>query len=236
MTRTVAGATARALRPALPALGQRADAAARRGVRFALRRVATGGDETLAEAVRDFWRQHRGSAVADYRGVLTDGDVEAVRTRLRVLRAAAGHRSVRRGLQEWSAILDDRHPLELDVDALARALVRKPRLLLLDDATAAVDPRVEQQILSGLRTELDMTTVVVAHRVSTIALADRVLFLDDGRVAALGTHEHLLDSVPAYAALVRAYEQLDEEVDPELDDPELDDPELDDDALEQAPR
>lgn len=53
----------------------------------------------------------------------TDGDVEAVRTRLRVLRAAAGHRSVRRGLQEWSAILDDRHPLELDVDALARALV-----------------------------------------------------------------------------------------------------------------
>ncbi|MCA0155524.1 hypothetical protein LB823_04870 [Tsukamurella sp. M9C] len=78
VTRTVAGAAARALRPALPALGQRADAAARQGVRFALRRVAADGDETLAEAVRDFWRQHRGSAVAEYRGVLTDGDVEDV--------------------------------------------------------------------------------------------------------------------------------------------------------------
>ncbi|TWS20833.1 hypothetical protein FK529_05820 [Tsukamurella asaccharolytica] len=76
VTRTVAGVAARALRPALPALGQSADAAARRGVRFALRRAATEGDETLADAVREFWRQHRESAVAEYRGVLTDGDVE----------------------------------------------------------------------------------------------------------------------------------------------------------------
>jgi len=109
--------------------------------------------------------------------------------------------------------------------ALARALVRRPRLLLLDDATAAVDPRVEQQILHGLRTELDMTTVVIAHRVSTIALADRVLFIDDGRLVAEGTHEHLLATHPAYAALVRAYEQLDEEAD---DDPDEADAGLDD--------
>ena len=89
--------------------------------------------------------------------------------------------------------------------ALARALLRQPRLLLLDDATSAVDARVERAILDGLRGSMAATTVIVAHRVSTIALADRVLLLDGGRVAASGTHRELL-SVPTYAALVRAYE------------------------------
>jgi ABC-type multidrug transport system fused ATPase/permease subunit len=94
--------------------------------------------------------------------------------------------------------------------ALARALVRNPRLLILDDATSAVDPTVEARILGALRrsngSELDMTTVVVAHRLSTIALADRVLFLRDGSIAATGPHEQLLE-VPEYSALVSAYEQ-----------------------------
>jgi ABC-type multidrug transport system fused ATPase/permease subunit len=90
--------------------------------------------------------------------------------------------------------------------ALARALVRRPKILLLDDATSAVDPVVEQEILAGLRSELRATTVVVAHRVSTIELADRVLFLKGGRIAAAGPHEQLVASEPAYAALVRAYE------------------------------
>lgn len=90
--------------------------------------------------------------------------------------------------------------------ALARALLRRPRVLLLDDATSAVDPRVERAILDALRSSVSATTVVVAHRVSTIALADRVLLLDGGRIAADGTHRELL-AVPAYAALVRAYEQ-----------------------------
>ncbi len=89
--------------------------------------------------------------------------------------------------------------------ALARALLRQPRLLVLDDATSAVDARVEREILDGLRDVLATTTLVVAHRVSTIALADRVLLLEAGRIAATGTHTDLL-SVPSYAALVRAYE------------------------------
>ncbi|MBA3304046.1 MAG: ABC transporter ATP-binding protein, partial [Acidimicrobiia bacterium] len=98
--------------------------------------------------------------------------------------------------------------------ALARALVRRPRLLLLDDATAAVDPRVEQEILARLRAELDTTTVVVAHRVSTIALADRVLYIDGGRLLAEGTHTELMATVPGYEALVRAYEdELDDDLD-----------------------
>lgn len=91
--------------------------------------------------------------------------------------------------------------------ALARAMLRHPRLLLLDDATSAIDPVVEQRILDGLRSELDTTTIVVAHRVATIRLADRVLFLERGRIAGDGSHTELLAADPAYAALVRAYEQ-----------------------------
>ena len=91
--------------------------------------------------------------------------------------------------------------------ALARALLRRPGLLLLDDATSAVDPLIEQQILGNLRGSLTTTTLVVAHRLSTIALADRVLFLQDGRIAASGPHAELVATVPAYATLAQAYEQ-----------------------------
>ncbi|MDQ1475847.1 MAG: ATP-binding cassette, subfamily bacterial [Actinomycetota bacterium] len=91
--------------------------------------------------------------------------------------------------------------------ALARALVRRPRFLLLDDATSAVDATVEARILHGLRDELDMTTLIVAHRVSTIALADRVLFMQEGRIVATGTHTELLATNRDYEAMVRAYEQ-----------------------------
>jgi ATP-binding cassette subfamily B protein len=91
--------------------------------------------------------------------------------------------------------------------ALARALVRRPRLLILDDATSSVDPAVEAAILGGLRTaDLGATVVVVAYRRATIALADEVVWLDRGRVTARGTHEELVARTPAYAALVNAYD------------------------------
>jgi ATP-binding cassette subfamily B protein len=92
--------------------------------------------------------------------------------------------------------------------ALARAVVRRPRLLVLDDATSAVDPSVEARILDALRTSDEPATVVViAYRQATIALADEVVWLEQGRALARGTHEELLASVPGYAALVRAYSQ-----------------------------
>jgi ATP-binding cassette, subfamily B, bacterial len=91
--------------------------------------------------------------------------------------------------------------------ALARALVRKPRLLILDDATSAVDPSIEAEILGALRRELSTTLVVVAYRLSTIRLADRVIFLRGGRVEATGSHEELLETQPGYGSIIRAYER-----------------------------
>ncbi|MEX2549991.1 MAG: ABC transporter ATP-binding protein [Nitriliruptoraceae bacterium] len=92
--------------------------------------------------------------------------------------------------------------------ALARALVRRPRLLVLDDATSAVDPSVEARILRGLkRAARPSTVVLVASRRASILLADRIVFVEDGRVRAEGTHEELLATVPGYARLLEAYEQ-----------------------------
>ncbi|WP_203905417.1 ABC transporter ATP-binding protein [Virgisporangium aliadipatigenens] len=96
---------------------------------------------------------------------------------------------------------------------LARALVARPRLLVLDDATSAVDPRVEAEILGALRqgAEAHASILVVAYRRATIALADEVVYLEHGRVAARGTHEHLLAEVEGYRNLVTAYEQAEAE-------------------------
>jgi len=92
--------------------------------------------------------------------------------------------------------------------SLARALVRHPRLLVMDDATSAVDPEVEARILAALRTGADdATVVVVAYRKATIALADQVVYLRDGHVEDEGTHTELLARNAAYADLVNAYEQ-----------------------------
>ncbi|MFT6763418.1 MAG: ATP-binding cassette subfamily B protein [Candidatus Aldehydirespiratoraceae bacterium] len=90
--------------------------------------------------------------------------------------------------------------------ALARALVRTPTILVLDDTTSALDPSTEAIILERLRSALDATVVLIASRPSTIALADDVVFMASGKVAAHGTHEHLLRTEAGYREIVEAFE------------------------------
>ena len=83
--------------------------------------------------------------------------------------------------------------------AIARAIIADPRVLVLDDATSAVDPSKESEIRDAMRTVMSgRTTIVIAHRPGTIALADRVVFLDGGTIAAIGKHEELVSSNERY--------------------------------------
>jgi ATP-binding cassette subfamily B protein len=83
--------------------------------------------------------------------------------------------------------------------AIARALIVEPRVLIFDDATAAVDATTESKIKAGLREAMrGRTTIIIAHRLSTISLADEIVVLDEGTIAARGTHEELVESSPVY--------------------------------------
>ena len=87
--------------------------------------------------------------------------------------------------------------------AIARTLLLNPPILILDDATSAIDVHVEAGIFDALQALLvERTTIVIAHRISTIALASRVLLLEEGRVVATGSHEHLLATTPLYAQVL----------------------------------
>ncbi len=87
--------------------------------------------------------------------------------------------------------------------AIARALLVNPPILILDDATSAIDVKVEQRIHSSLRVLMEgRTTLIIAHRLSTISLADRVVLLDSGRIVADGTHAELLASTPLYSEVL----------------------------------
>ena len=89
--------------------------------------------------------------------------------------------------------------------AIARAIVADPRVLVLDDATSAVDPTKEHEIRDALATVMrGRTTIVIAHRPATIELADRAVLLDEGRIAAAGPHRELLDTNARYREVLAA--------------------------------
>jgi len=98
--------------------------------------------------------------------------------------------------------------------AIARAILADPRVLVLDDATSAVDPSKEHEIRSAMSTVMDgRTTIVIAHRPGTIALADRVALLDEGCVVAVGTHDDLLATDQRYRDVLAAMDRPDDDVD-----------------------
>ena len=95
--------------------------------------------------------------------------------------------------------------------SIARALLKDAGLLILDDAVSAVDVKTEKVILENLRrVRAGKTTILIAHRISTIESMDKIVFLDDGRLVAVGTHEQLLCDCPEYKTMVEL-QRLDDE-------------------------
>ncbi len=101
--------------------------------------------------------------------------------------------------------------------AIARTLLVNPPVLVLDDATSAIDVQVEQRIHAALRRLMvGRTTLIIAHRLSTISLADRVVLMEGGRVVAEGTHAQLLATTPLYSEVLAQQEEAVPDVDIEV--------------------
>ena len=84
---------------------------------------------------------------------------------------------------------------------IARALAKKPEILILDEATSALDAMTEHSIMENIKRQ-GMTTVIVAHRLSTVRGCDRIVVLDHGKIVETGTHEDLIEKKGAYYKLV----------------------------------
>jgi len=101
--------------------------------------------------------------------------------------------------------------------SIARALLKNPEILILDDAFSAVDTKTEEQVIANLKDlRKGKTTIFIAHRISTIKNTDQIIFIEEGKVLAKGTHEELLNSCEMYRNLV-IHQRLEAEIEGEVD-------------------
>jgi len=101
--------------------------------------------------------------------------------------------------------------------ALARILLKNPSLLILDDATSAVDTETEAHIRNALRNMNDQrTTFIIAHRITTVMHADKILVLDKGRIVQVGTHEELVNQPGIYRRTYEMQARIEDELEKEL--------------------
>jgi ATP-binding cassette, subfamily B, bacterial len=158
------------------------------------------------------------SVAANIAFAAPDADVETIE---RAARLAGAHDFIMGLPEAYETMLGERgYSLsggQRQRIAIARAILADPRVLVLDDATSAVDPSKEHEIRSAMATVMDgRTTIVIAHRPGTIALADTVVLLDGGKVVASGRHQELLDTEPRYREVLAAMEAADAEERAEL--------------------
>lgn len=128
-------------------------------------------------------------------------------------RAAGAHEFIEKLPQGYDTVVGERgYTLsggQRQRIAIARTLLLNPPILVLDDATSAIDVQVEQMIHASLKKQMEgRTTLIVAHRLSTISLADRVVLLDNQRIVGDGTHAELLATTPLYAEILAQAEAL----------------------------
>jgi ATP-binding cassette subfamily B protein len=142
------------------------------------------------------------------------GDPSADRTRVRAAaRLAQAHEFICAMPDGYDTVVGERGATlsggQRQRIALARSVLRDPRVLILDDATSSVDAVVESEIQEALRRVMSgRTTVIIAHRTSTLALADLVVFVEGGRIAGIGSHEELLTTIPRYGEVLAQGEPL----------------------------
>jgi ATP-binding cassette subfamily B protein len=135
--------------------------------------------------------------------------------------AACIHEAIEGFDQGWETLVGERGVTlsggQRQRVAIARALLKDPPILVLDDALSAVDSRTEARILEALaRRRGRRTTIVIAHRLSSIRPADRILVLEEGRIVQAGSHDELIDVAGPYARLWRIQGALEDEIDRDL--------------------
>lgn len=146
---------------------------------------------------------------------------------IRAAKAAQAHDFIMKLSEEYDTIVGERgYTLsggQRQRLGIARALLANPPVLVLDDATSAIDVKVESKIHSELLELMkDRTTIVIAHRLSTISLAQRVIFLDEGRIVASGTHKELVRTEPRYQQVLAQQGKLQEQSETEQEQDESD--------------